>query len=80
MKRFATSLLMLSLMGCDKAVVVSSVDTFCTRVERYHSTEDERAALKRAAAAEPLIQSFIRWGAGIITQWDSACLKPSGTL
>ena len=78
MRRFAISLLMLSLTGCaDRPVVVTSVDTFCTRVEPFHGSEDERAALKRAAAAEPLIVRFIRWAAGIDTQYDDHCLKPA---
>ena len=77
MRRFATSLLMLSLTACDKPVaVVTSVDTFCTRVERYHATEAERAFLK--ANSGPL-ERFIRWAAGINQQYDDHCLKPSGT-
>ena len=76
MRRFATSLLMLSLTACGEQVVVTSVDTFCTRVERYHATDDERAFLK--ANSGPL-DRFIRWAAGINTQYDSHCLKPSGT-
>jgi hypothetical protein len=76
MKRFALSLLMLSLTACGEHVVVTSVDTFCTRVERYHATDDERAALK--ANSGPL-ERFIRWAAGINAQYDKHCLKPSGT-
>jgi len=77
MKRFATSLLMLSLTACaDRAVIVTSVDTFCTRVERHHATEAERAALKRAAAIEPETHRFIKWGGAINKQWDEHCLKP----
>ena len=81
MKRFALSLLMASLTACgDKPIaVVTSVDTFCTRVERFHGTDAELAALKRSAAAEPDTGRFIRWGGGINTQWDKHCLKPSGT-
>jgi high-affinity nickel permease len=76
MRRFALSLLMLSLTACDEHVVVTSVDTFCTRVERYHATEEERAALK---ANSGLLERFIRWAAGINEQYDKHCLKPSGT-
>jgi hypothetical protein len=67
---------MLSLTACGEHVVVTSVDTFCTRVERYHATDDERAALK--ANSGPL-ERFIRWAAGINAQYDKHCLKPSGT-
>ncbi len=75
MKRFATSLLMLSLTACDKPIaVVTSVDTFCTRVERYHATDEERAVLK---ANETTLERFIRWTAGINAQYDSHCLQPA---
>jgi len=78
MRRIATSLLMLSLMGCaNPPVVITSVDSFCTRVDPFHGAEDERAALKRAVAAEPLITRFIRWAAGIDSQYDSHCLQPA---
>lgn len=74
MKRFATSLLMLSLTACGSgAVVVTSVDTFCTRVERYHATEEERAVLK---ANSGTLKRLIRWVAGINGQYDSHCLQP----
>lgn len=79
MRKFALSLLTLSLTACGEHVVVTSVDTFCTRVDRFHATDDERAALKRSVAVEPDTDRFIRWGAGINTQWDKHCLKPSGT-
>lgn len=76
MKRFVISLLMLSLTACGEHVVVTSVDTFCTRVERYHATDAEREALK--ANSGPL-ERLIRWVAGINKQYDDHCLKPSGT-
>jgi len=64
------------LAGCgDKPVVVNTVsDTFCQRVERFHATEAERAALK--ANSGPL-ERLIRWVAGINGQWDAECLKPA---
>lgn len=74
MKRFATSLLMLSLTACDKPVVLTSVDTFCTRVERYHATADERAVLKANSAP---LELLIRWAAGINEQYDKHCLQPA---
>lgn len=75
MRLFATSLLIASLTGCaNPPVVVTSVDTFCTRVERYHATEAERAALK--ANSGPL-ERFIRWAAGINSQYDAHCLQPA---
>lgn len=77
MKKCAILLSILSLTACDRPpVVVTSVDTFCTRVDRFHATEEERAALKRAAAAEPQTHRFIRWGGAINAQWDQRCLKP----
>ena len=79
MRRFAISLLMLLLTACGEKVVVTSVDTFCTRVDRFHATDAERAALKRAAAAEADTHRFIKWGGSINEQWDKNCLKPSGT-
>ena len=67
--------ILLSLTACDKPVVVNTVsDTFCTRVERFHATDAERAALK--ANAGPL-ERVIRWVAGINAQWDEQCLKPA---
>jgi hypothetical protein len=79
MKKFATLLLMVLLTACGDGpmAVVTSVDTFCTRVERFHATDDERAALRRAAAAEPLIVRFIRWAAGTNNQHDEHCLQPA---
>lgn len=76
MKRFATSLLMLSLTACGSGpiAVVTSVDTFCTRVERFHATDAERAALK---ANEGTLERPIRWMAGINQQYDDHCLQPS---
>ena len=63
----------LMLGACDKPVaVISSVDTFCTRVERYHATDDERAALKANSGA---LERFIRWAAGINAQYDAHCLR-----
>lgn len=76
MRRFALSLLIASSTACSNPVVVTSVDTFCTRVERYHATDEERAFLK--ANSGPL-DRFIRWAAGINAQYDDHCLKPSGT-
>lgn len=78
MKRLAILLSILSSTACaDRPVVVTSVDTFCTRVDRFHATDGERAALKRAAASEPETHRFIKWGGAINTQWDDQCLKPS---
>lgn len=78
MRKLAILLLTFSLTACgEPVVVVSSTDTFCTRVDRHHSPDDERAALKRAAVAEPGIVPFIRWGAAIIQQWDEKCLRPA---
>ena len=76
MKRFAMLLLIASLTACSNKpiAVVTSVDTFCTRVERYHATDEERAVLK--ANARPL-ERFIRWAAGINAQYDSHCLQPA---
>lgn len=75
MRLFATSLLIASLTACDKPVVVNTVsDTFCTRVERFHATDAERAALK--ANSGPL-ERVIRWVAGINAQWDEQCLRPA---
>ena len=73
MKRFAVPLLMISLTGCDRPIVVSAVETFCTRVERFHATDAEREFLK--ANSLPL-ERVIRWMAGINQQWDDQCLKP----
>lgn len=79
MRRFAPLLLMASLTACgDRPIaVVTSVDTFCTRVERFHATDEERAVLK--ANAGPL-ERFIRWAAGINGQYDSHCLQPAKGL
>lgn len=76
MKTLALLLLTISLTGCgrDPVVVTASIDTFCTRVDRLHATEAERAALK--ANAGPL-ERIIRWIAGINRQWDDTCLKPA---
>jgi ABC-type transporter lipoprotein component MlaA len=71
--RFAIPLLMLSLTTCSSVPVVTAVETFCTRVERYHATEAERAFLK--ANSGPL-ERFIRWAAAINKQYDDNCLKP----
>jgi hypothetical protein len=66
---------MLSLTACDKPMaVVTSVDTFCTRVERYHATEGERTALKANSAP---LERLIRWIAGINEQYDKHCLQPA---
>lgn len=74
MKKFATLLLTGSLTACGSPqVVVTSVDTFCTRVERYHATDTERAFLK--ANSGPL-ERLIRWAAGINGQYDAHCLQP----
>lgn len=74
MRKFAALLLIASLTGCASgAVVVTSVDTFCTRVERYHATDEERAVLK---ANSGMLERFIRWAAGINGQYDEHCLKP----
>jgi len=74
--RLAAALCILLLTACgDKPVVVNTVsDTFCTRVERFHATEAERAALK--ANSGPL-ERVIRWVAGINAQWDEQCLRPA---
>lgn len=74
MKRFAALLLMISLTAaCDPPHVVSSAETFCTRVDRFSATDSEKAFLK--ANSGPL-ERLIRWVAGINAQWDGACLKP----
>jgi hypothetical protein len=67
----STSLLTVSCASAP--VVVTSVETFCTRVERFHATDGEREFLK--ANSGPL-ERFIRWAAGINSQWDDTCLKP----
>lgn len=72
--RFAIPLLMLSLTACDKAPVVTAVETFCTRVERFHATDGEREFLK--ANSGPL-ERLIRWVAAINKQYDDTCLKPA---
>ena len=73
MRLFALSLSMALLTACaDRVSVVTSVDTFCTRVERYHATDDERAALKANSGA---LERFIRWAAGINAQYDAHCLR-----
>lgn len=73
MRLFATLLLTLSLTACAEKPVVTAVDTFCTRVERFHATDAERAFLK---ANSGVLERFIRWAAGINKQWDDSCLKP----
>lgn len=76
MRRCAILLLTASLTACGDGppVVVTSVDTFCTRVERYHATDEERAFLK--ANSGPL-ERLIRWVAGINGQYDRHCLAPA---
>lgn len=65
---------LLSLTACgDVSTVAISVDTFCTRVDRFHATDAERAFLK--ANSGPL-ERIIRWVAGINGQYDSHCLQP----
>lgn len=79
MRRYAAILLIASLTACgDRPPAFVAVDTFCTRVEPFHGTDEERAALKRAVRAEPLIERFIRWAAGIDRQYDTDC-KPRPT-
>ena len=75
MKKFAMLLLMGSLTACgDKPIaVVTSVDTFCTRVDRLHATDAERAFLK---ANSGQLERIIRWVAGINAQYDAHCLQP----
>ncbi len=75
MRKSAIVLLMLLLTGCAERtqLAVVSVDTFCTRVERFHGAEPERAALKRAVVAEPLIERFVRWAGGINEQHGERC-------
>lgn len=73
MRLFAASLLMLSLTACGNAPLVTSVETFCTRVDRFHATDGEREFLK--ANSGPL-ERIIRWMAGINAQYDATCLKP----
>lgn len=73
MRPFAASLLILSLTACSSVQTVTAVETFCTRVDRYHATDAEREFLK--ANSGPL-ERLIRWVAGISRQWDDTCLKP----
>lgn len=75
MRRFALPLLISSLTACSSAgpVVVTAIDTFCTRIDRYHATEAERDVLK---ANESALERLIRWVAGINKQYDDDCLKP----
>lgn len=61
------------LAACSHTPVVTSVETFCHRVERFHATEAEREALKANSTA---LERLIRWVAGINAQWDANCLKP----
>lgn len=63
----------LSLTACSNVPVVTAVETFCTRVERFHATDGEREFLK--ANSGPL-ERLIRWVAGINKQYDDTCLKP----
>lgn len=76
--RLSTCSLILSsslLLGaCAGQPVISSVETFCQRVDRFHATDGERAFLK--ANSGPL-ERLIRWVAGINDQWDATCLKPA---
>lgn len=65
-------ILLLAACG-DKTPLVTSVETFCTRVDRFHATDGEREFLK--ANSGPL-ERIIRWMAGINVQYDAACLKP----
>jgi hypothetical protein len=65
---------LLTACGDKPITVVTSVDTFCTRVERYHATDEERAFLK---ANSGLLERFIRWAAGINAQYDKHCLQPA---
>jgi hypothetical protein len=53
---------------------MTAIDTFCTRVDRYHATDAERSFLK--ANSGPL-ERIIRWMAGVNKQWDDNCLKPT---
>ena len=74
MKLFEASLLMLSLTACSSgAPLVTAVDTFCTRVDRFHATDGEREFLK--ANSGPL-ERMVRWVAGINKQYDDTCLAP----
>lgn len=68
----SSSLLLAGCLGVGEPLV-TSVDTFCTRVDRFHATDGEREVLK--ANAGPL-ERVIRWMAGINGQWDATCLKP----
>lgn len=76
MRRFALPLLILSLTACSKdgPVVVTAIDTFCTRIDRYHATEAERAFIK---ANEGILERLVRWVSGINKQWEDDCLKPT---
>lgn len=65
--------ILLLLSACGQTPVVTAVETFCHRVERFHATDEERAFLK--ANSGPL-ERIIRWMAGINKQWDETCLKP----
>lgn len=63
--------------GCDpQQIVVTSVDTFCASVDRYHATAAQRAALK---ANPDLWESLVNWIGGIDKTWDDKCLKPPAT-
>lgn len=49
---------------------VTAVDTFCTRVSRFHATDAQRAAMKANRATW---ESLVNWLGGINEQWDQHC-------
>lgn len=73
--RCAMLLLIASLTACGNVHIQPAVETFCTRVSRYHSSEAERAFLK---ANQGVLEGLIRWAGGINRQHDETCRVNSG--
>lgn len=77
MRKLALILLTISLTGCANSTpVIHAVDTFCTRVDRYH-VGDDADQLKQAARAYPAVTRLVRWAFGVTDQWDKNCLAPA---
>lgn len=62
--------------GCGDAPVVTSVNTLCTSLDRYHTTDEERA---KAAMDWPSWKGIFTYLAKVATTWDGECLKPART-